>query len=140
MDQRAFYQNVVMLTLSICNGIYVYHWKGDQKSAKNLLKLLNDELIDFKSAYERHQLDAEGISRNQWKNTLRSEISDSKMNIIQRAALRIAARHLRPLGYTKEFTREDANLTTNVGHIWSHESRRENFCYENGNFCGVGEV
>ena len=59
---------------------------------------------------------------------------------MRRAALRVAARHLRPLGYAKEFSRGDANITTNVGHVWSQETGRENFAYENQLFCGVSEA
>jgi hypothetical protein len=139
MDQRGFYQNVMKLTLSICNAMYVYHWMGDNKSARKLLNLLKTELLEFDTAFERYNLTQFGVSATQWKKSLRSEVEDSKDNIVKRAALRVAARHLRPLGYAKEFTRADANITTNCGHIWSIESCRENFCYENSAFCGVNE-
>ena len=139
MDQRAFYQNVAMLTLSLCTAIYVYHWQDDQKGSRKLLALLKSELLDFQSAYDRYDLAALGVTKKQWADALRSEIEESKDNVVKRAALRVAARQLRPLGYTKDFTRADANLTTNVGHIWSIESCRENFCYENALFCGVNE-
>ena len=140
MDQRGFYQNVVMLTLAICNAMHVYHWLGDTKSAKTLLTLLKTELLDFKGAYARYDLGQYGITKKAWGECMRSEVADSRDNVVRRAALRTAARHLRPLGYTRDFTRQDANMTTNVGHMWSTESRRENFCYENTLFCGVGEV
>ncbi|HOE98055.1 MAG TPA: hypothetical protein PK847_15900 [Candidatus Sumerlaeota bacterium] len=81
-----------------------------------------------------------GVSQKDWKEAIRSEVSECRDNVVRRAALRIAARHLRPLGYTREFTRQDANITTNVGHMWSIESCRENFCYENTAFCGVLEA
>ncbi|MCE5229669.1 hypothetical protein LLG95_08745 [bacterium] len=139
MDQRAFYQNVAMLTLAMINAIYVHHWLGDTKAARKLLALLKEELLDFEGAYERHNLAELGVTPQQWKAAIKSEVADSKDNVVRRAALRLAARHLRPLGYTKDFTRQDANSTTNVGHIWSAETCRENFCYENPYFCGVAE-
>lgn len=139
MDQRAFYQNVVMLNLALINCMYVYHWMGDKKSVKDIFNLLKTELIEFEDAYDRYDLGSQGVSKNAWKTALKSEINDSKFNVVKRASLRTAARHLRPLGYIKEFTRQDANLSTNVGHIWSAESCRENFCYENMGFCGVQE-
>jgi hypothetical protein len=140
MDQRAFYQNVVLLTLAMCNAIYVYHWLGDSRKASATLKLIKTELLDFEGAYDRYHLADRGVSKQQWHRTLKSEIAESKDNVVKRATLRVAARHLRPLGYTKEFTRRDANLTTNVGHIWSLESCREGLAYENPHFCGVSEA
>jgi hypothetical protein len=139
MDQRLFYQNVVMLTLAICNAMHVYHWIGDKRSAKRLLGLLQTELLDFEGAHERYGLEATGISKNQWKQCIKSEIDESKDNVVRRAALRVAARHLRPLGYVKEFSRADAALRTNVGHVWTLETGRESFAYENQRFCGVSE-
>ena len=140
MDQRAFYQNVVLLTLAICNTIYVYHWLDDLKSAEQMLALLKTELLDFEGAYDRYDLARHGVSRENWTECLQSEVQDSPDNVVRRAALRIAARHLRPLGYTKDFTRQDANITTNVGHLWSIETGRENFLYENPDFCGLNEA
>lgn len=139
MDERAFYQNVVMLTLAICNAIAVYTWLDDTESAQKLLTLLKTELIDFENAYDRYDLAQYEITAEGWADTIKSEIEDSEDNVVKRAALRTAARHLRPLGFTKDFTRQEANLTTNVSHIWATESCRENFCYENKLFCGVSE-
>lgn len=140
IDQRAFYQNVVMLTLSICNAMYVHHWLGDRKSARKLLTMLQTELLDFEGAYDRYQLGSTGVDKATWEKCIASEIVESKECVAKRAALRVAARHLRPLGYTREFSRDDANITTNVGHIWSVETGRENFQYENLLFCGVSEA
>ena len=67
------------------------------------------ELLDFASAYDRYGLQALGVTKVDWKDSLKSEIEDSRDNIVRRAALRTAARHLRPLGYGKEFSRADAN-------------------------------
>jgi len=140
MDQRAFYQNVVMLTLGLCGGIYVYHWTDDKAGACKLLGLIKEELLGFEGAYERYHLEKLAIRRGDWLTAIQSEIKDSADNVVYRAALRVAARHLRPLGYTEEFSRQDASMTTNVGHLWSIESCRENFCYENPLFCGVSEA
>ncbi len=139
MDQRAFYQNVVMITLALVNSIYVSHWQGNPKNGRKLLGLLNTELVDFENAFERYQLAKLGFNKSEWIGAIKSEIEESRDNVVKRAAMRVAARHLRPLGYTKEFSRQDANATTNVGHIWSIETGRDNFCYENRFFCGVSE-
>ena len=139
MDERAFYQNVLMLTLAMCDAIAVYTWLGETENARKLLELIKTELIDFENAYDRHDLAQHGVTPEQWADSIKSEIEESPDNVVKRAALRTAARHLRPLGYTKDFTRQDANLTTNVSHIWATESCRENFCYENTLFCGVNE-
>jgi len=48
-------------------------------------------------------------------------VDETPLNIVSRASRKIAARHLRPLGYRKEFSIDDENLTTNTGHIWSDE-------------------
>lgn len=139
-DQRAFYQNVALLTLAICNAMYVYHWNDDVKSARKLLQLLKTELLDFEGAYERYKLAEHGVTRQMWQECLRPEAPDATDNVVRRAALRVAARHLRPLGYIKEFTRQDQGLTTNVGHLWSLETGRENLAYENSLFCGLEEA
>jgi hypothetical protein len=140
MDQRAFYQNVSMLALALCNTIYVHHWTDDKRSARKVLGMLRSELLEFEEAFDRQGLESLGVSKNQWKACLKPEIEESKDNVVKRAALRVAARHLRPLGYTKEFTRADASITTNVGHLWTLETGRESIVYENPLFCGVNEA
>lgn len=139
-DQRAFYQNVTLLTLALCNAMYVYHWNDDTKSARKLLTLIKTELLDFEGGYDRYKLAEHGVTRQMWQECLRPEAPDSSDNVVRRAALRVAARHLRPLGYIKEFTRQDQGITTNVGHLWSIETGRENLCYENTLFCGMEEA
>lgn len=139
MDNRAFYQNVAMLTLAIVNAMHVYHWTGEAKKARKLLDLMQTELFDFPGAYDRYELQSKGVTKTEWREAIKSEIDESRDNVVKRAALRVAARHLRPLGYGKDFTRADANTTTNVGHIWSLESNRENLAYENMLYCGVSE-
>jgi hypothetical protein len=61
------------------------------------------------------------------------------MNVVERATRRIAARHLRPLGYRREFSLEDENILSSVGHIWSGEVINTNYNWENRYFCGLKE-
>jgi hypothetical protein len=140
MDQRAFYQNVAMLTLALCNCVYIHHWLGDAKKARKYVDLIKTELIGFHNAHQRYKLSAVGVTRKSWERNLESEIKDSRDNIVRRAATRVAACHLRPLGYTKDFSREDELITTNVGHLWSTELNNPNCKYENPDFCGVREA
>jgi hypothetical protein len=140
MDHRAFYQNVVMLTLSACNAVYVYTWLKDTKRARKIVDLIRTELIDFEGAYERHKLKSLGVSREEWKDTLRSHVEDSSDNIVKRAASRIAATHLRPLGFTRDFSRDDELTSVSVGHLWTTEISNPNLKYENRFFCGVMEA
>ncbi len=140
MDQRAFYQNVVMLTLALCNGVYVYHWIKDTRRARKLVDLLKTELIGFERAYARYDLAAYGVTRKCWEDALRSHTADSEENVVARAASRVAALHLRPLGYARDFSREEELKTVNVGHLWSTEMASLNLHYENQYFCGVNEA
>lgn len=139
-DQRAFYQNVVMLTLALCNATYVHTWLKDAKKARETVGLIQEELIDFEGAYSRHSLKKFGVTRVAWEDAIRSNVADSKDNIVKRAALRVAASHLRPLGFTREFSRDDELITTSVGHLWKTEIENTNFKYENQLFCGVSEA
>ena len=61
------------------------------------------------------------------------------MNVVERVTRRIAARHLRPLGYRREFSLEDENIPASVGHVWSNEVVNSNFNWENRLFCGLHE-
>ena len=67
----------------------------------------------------------------------KSAIPESKDNVVRRAALRCAARHLRPLGY--RYSASDAHLTTSVGHLWSAEVVPGHLRWDNPNYCGVPE-
>lgn len=140
MDQRSTYQNVIMLSLSMINLIYIYHWKGEKKQADKIYNLLKDELLNFESAFERYNLEQYGVKQSQWKAAIKSHVNESKLNVVERAARRIAAVHLRPLGYTKDLTKDDEALTTNTGHIWTGEVENTNFKWENPYFCGIQEV
>ncbi|HRR99947.1 MAG TPA: hypothetical protein P5128_06850, partial [Candidatus Sumerlaeia bacterium] len=138
-DQRAVYQNVAMLVLGMSNAIHVYHWINQQAEAKKIVKIMKDELIQFETAYQRYNLAEFGITEIEWKDAIKSAVDDCSFNVVERAARRIAARHLRPLGYRKEFTLDDENVPTSVGHIWSGEVINSNYTWENRFFCGLHE-
>ena len=65
---------------------------------------------------------------------------DLGMAFFRKKQWRIAARHLRHLGYRREFPKSDESITTNVGHIWSGEVEWGNFKWENPLFCGADEA
>lgn len=140
MDQRAFYQNVAMLTLAACDAVHVRTWQKDAKSARRLVDLIRSELIGFENAWERHDLASLGVKKKCWEKALESQIEESRHNVVRRAATRVAANQLRPLGFVKDFSREDELATTNVGHLWADEIANPSFKYENPVFCGVREV
>lgn len=139
MDHRAFYQNVAMLTLAMSNAVYAYQWMGETKKARKLVDMIKTELIGFETAYQRYTLSKYNVKKKCWEKALEPHIDDSKHNIVRRAAVRVAATQLRPLGYTRDFSREDELATTNVGHIWSLESNNLNWKFENPYYCGVKE-
>jgi hypothetical protein len=139
LDQRATYQNVVMISLALVNMITVYHWLKKPAEAKKLFDVMRAELFDFESAYDRYELAEYGVTPPEWELAVKSEIEDSPLNVVARAARRIAARHLRPLGYKKELTREDEQLPPTTGHIWSAEIENINYKWENKLFCGLRE-
>jgi hypothetical protein len=139
VDQRATYQNVVMAALSVCNLVYVHHWQGNKKTARELLDVMSEHFFDFENAYDRYRLFIFGVTRDEWKDAIKSEVYDDDRNIVLRGARRVAARHLRPLGYKKEFSEEDEHLSTNTGHLWTAEIENSNYRWENKLFCGVRE-
>lgn len=139
-DQRALYQNVMMLTLGMCNTVYVYHWLKDVKRARKVVDLLKSELVGFDKAYERYDLAQFGVKRKCWDTSIKSHVGESRDNVVSRAASRVAACHLRPIGYTRDFTRDDELKTVNVGHLWTTEIANLNYRYENSAFCGVVEA
>ncbi len=139
LDQHAVYQNVAMLVLGMVNAIYVYHWLKRPADAKKVVQTMKQELIRFDSAYQRYNLAEYGITEVEWKDAIKSGLEETPMNIVERATRRIAARHLRPLGYRRDFSFEDENITSNVGHVWSGEVVNSNFNWENPVFCGLQE-
>lgn len=140
MDQRAMYQNVTMLTLSMCNAVYVYHWLKDQRKSRKIVDLIKTELIGFEKAFERYELGRYGVKRKCWESAMKSHVQDSKDNVVARAASRVAACHLRPIGFGRDFSRDDELKSVNVGHLWTAEIGNLNYRYENTSFCGVHEA
>lgn len=138
-DQRATYQNVVMATLALVNAIYIYRWLGKKEEEKQAYNTLKSELLEFHKAYDKYKLAEYGVTREEWENAIHSEVEESDMNVVERAAYRIAARNLRQLGYRKDLTREHEELTCNTGHIWTSEIEHANFKWENTIFCGIRE-
>ncbi len=138
-DQRAVYQNVMMLTLAICNLIYAWRWRKDESAEAAAFALLDEELLHFENAYERHDLKRYGVTLEEWRQTIASHVENSRLNIVARSARRTAARHLRPLGYRTQFAHTDEMITSNVGHIWEYETTNPNYRWENHYFCGVLE-
>ena len=138
-DQRAVYQNVSMLVLGMVNAVSVYTWLNKNAEARKIIKIMKQELIEFDKAYERYNLAEFGITEVEWKDAIKSTLEETDMNIVERAARKVAARHLRPFGFTKDFTEEDEEITASVGHIWSREVINSNFNWENRLFCGMQE-
>ncbi len=139
MDSRLTYQSAVMTTLALCNMIAVYNWLDKMGEAKKMFELLKTELLKFHEAYDRYQLAELGVTRQEWEESLKSQVEESQLNVVERASRRVAARHLKNLGYRKEFTKEDEHLTTNCGHVWSQEIENTNYKWENKLFCGLRE-
>ena len=79
---------MTLLTLALCNAMYVYHWNDDTKSARKLLTLIKTELLDFEGGYDRYKLAEHGVTRQMWQECLRPEAPDSSDNVVRRAALR----------------------------------------------------
>lgn len=140
IDQRAFYQNVCMLTLAMCNAVYVYTYLGETKKARKMVDLIKSELIGFEGAYKRYKLRSLGVTKEMWSDAIKSEVEDSRKNIVARVASRVAASHLRPIGFTRDFSREDELEPTSVGHLWATEIENPNYRYENLYYCGVSEA
>ncbi len=139
MDQRMTYQNVLMMTLAVVDAIYIYRRLDMKDEEKELFDTFKTDLLEFHDAYERYQLAQYGVTHEEWEDALKSNIEDCDMNVVERAAYCIAARHLRPIGYRDTFTRDHQDITCNTGHIWSSEIDNTNYRWENTIFCGIRE-
>jgi len=139
MDQRAAYQCVVAASLALVNAIHVHHWLEQLEMAQQLVTFYREEMMGFEGAFARYKLSEYGVKPDEWKQAIKSEVPECSLNVVERAARRIAARHLRDLGYKREFAKTDENITTNVGHIWSGEVDNTHFVWENPLFCGTEE-
>ncbi|MCX7626236.1 MAG: hypothetical protein N2Z21_08510 [Candidatus Sumerlaeaceae bacterium] len=139
LDQRAAYQNVLMITLALCNLIAIYHWLKKPAEARKVFDVMKTELFDFESAYHRYALAEYGVTPPEWEAVIASEIEDSPLNLVARAARRTAARHLRCFGFKKELGRDDELIPPATGHIWNAEIENINYKWENKLFCGLRE-
>lgn len=139
MDQRAVYQTVAMLNLSAVYYIHILHWTKEPAKARVIVDLLKTELIDFGTAFGRYTLADYGVTPFEWEEAMKSAVDESPRNIVDRCTRRVLARHLRPLGYKKDFSKEDEEMTTNCGHIWTAELELANYKWENKIFCGLRE-
>ncbi len=139
LDQRAAYEAAAMMTLALVQAMLAFMWHGNREQADALHEILQSELCDFASAYERYDLKSLGISPKDWQEAIRSEVEDSDLNVVARASRRVAARHLRRLGYRNQIDRADENISTATGHLWEMEIDQPNLRWENVAFCGLPE-
>jgi hypothetical protein len=139
LDHRAAYNNIAMMCLGAVFGIYALKWTGRDAEADALYQVYKTELLDFRNAYTRHGIDKLGIEEKLWRATIKSQVADSDLNLVERVARRIGANHLRLVGYRNDFDRRDSAISTSCGHIWSHEIGHLNFKWENELFCGLAE-
>lgn len=139
IDQRCAYQNAVMMSLAVVHAIHALKWmdKGDEADA--LFAVFKEELLDFGGAYARHGIDKLGVTEKLWKATIKSQTPETDLNVVERAARRIGAKHLRNIGYRKEFERRDEHLPSSTGHLWTHEIDHLNYKWENEAYCGLAE-
>ncbi|NUP90566.1 MAG: hypothetical protein HUU25_12235 [Candidatus Sumerlaeia bacterium] len=137
LDSRGPYQASLMASLALINMIYVHRWRGDRRQEEACHEMLREELINFQQAHGKLGLDRIGVRESDWKHAMRSAIPESKDNVVRRAALRCAARHLRPLGH--RCSANDVHLTPSVGHLWTAEVLPGNFRWDNPRYCGVPE-
>lgn len=139
IDHRATYNNVAMMTLAAVHAISALKWFGREEEAQRIYDVFKTELLDFEGAYERHRIEELGVAPKLWRATIKSQVADTDLNVVERAARRIAAIHLRPLGFRKDFDRRDTHIPASTGHIWTHEIEHLNFKWENELFCGLSE-
>lgn len=141
IDNRAVYENVTMMTLAVVHAMTAFRWNGDEDKAREIFDVYNEELLNFEGAFARHNIGRDfRVSEAQWKKIIASEVPDeSELNVVTRAARRVGAKHLRMMGFRKEFDRRDEHISTATGHIWSKEIGHLNWKWENEAFCGLRE-
>jgi hypothetical protein len=141
IDQRAVYENVAMMTLATVHAITALKWRGENEKADEIFAVYREELLEFESAFTRHRIGEQfGIDEETWRETIASEVpQESPLNVVARAARRVGAKHLRLMGYRKEFDRKDEHISQATGHIWSKEIDHLNWKWENEAFSGVKE-
>lgn len=139
LDQRAAYEAVSMMTLAFVHAMLAWTWSGKREEADSLYEVLKRELNEFEFAYDRQDLASLGVERKEWEKAIRSEIEDSDLNVVTRASRRVAARHLRKMGYRDTIPRSDEHISTATGHLWTLEVDQPNMRWENVTFCGLAE-
>ncbi len=141
IDTRATYENVTMMTLAVAHAITAWRWRGEEEKARELFDVFREELLGFEDAFERHDIGKTfGVDKKTWKRTIASEVpQESPLNVVERAARRTGGRHLRPMGFRKEFSRKDENISTATGHLWTEEIGLLNMKWENEVYCGLRE-
>lgn len=139
IDQRATYENVTMMTLALAHAVTALRWANNKEEADRLFNVWRTELLQFDTAYTRHKIAALGVEEKSWRATIKSQVPDSDLNVVERAARRVGALHLRRLGYREHFEKKDEGLATSVGHAWSTEIDQPNLKWENELFHGLTE-
>ena len=139
IDQRATYQNVAMMTLGVVHAIHALKWNGMEDEANQIFEVFKTELLDFSTAFERHGIDKLGVEPKLWRVTIRSPVGETDLIVVERAARRVGAVHLRTAGYKKDFERRDEHIPNSCGHLWSTEMDHLNLRWENELFCGLPE-
>lgn len=141
IDNRAVYEAVALMTLACAHAISAFKWLEQGDKADEIFSIFKRELLDFESAFEHQNLAKEfGVTKQEWADAIRSEVpTESDLNIVTRAARRVGAKHLRLLGYRKDFDRKDEGISTSCGHIWSYDIDHLNLKWENEAFCGLRE-
>lgn len=141
IDNRAVYENVAMISIAVAHAIAALKWRGEEERAQEIFAIYKEELLDFENAYTRHKLKEEfGVDAKTWKDAIASEVpEESELNVVTRAARRVGAKHLRMMGFRKEFDRHDETIPTATGHLWTHDLNHLNIKWENEVFCGLRE-
>ncbi len=139
IDHRATYNNLSMMCTGAIIALHAFQWFGKKEEQAKLFEVYQTELMDFSGAYERHDLASLDVDEKAWRISIKSQIEDSPLNIVERVSRRLGAIHLRNLGYRDQFDRKDTFISTAVGHIWSQEFQHPNVKFENEIFCGMTE-
>ena len=139
IDQRATYQNVAMMTIAVNHAIHALKWTGRGEEADAIYATFKEELLGFEGAYARHEIGKLGVEEKMWKATIKSQVPDSSLNVVERAARRVGANHLRLAGYRADFDRKDTHISQSTGHLWTHEIDHLNFKWENELYHGLAE-
>ena len=140
IDHRATYEAVMLMTYAIIHAAQAFCWADQREEAEALIQIMKRELFEFESAYYRYELSSLGVSLEDWKMSIVSQVEDSDLNVVARASRRIAARSLRRLGFGSYIVDpSDKNISMAIGHLWSQEIDQPNLHWKNVVFCGLAE-